>query len=349
MTSWEIIMYKKLLLASLSVLAVHVSQATPPLHVTSPSHPGSENETPVQGHTCPPCSSFGTNGMTGWVLIPAGPMTGTGCKQEQNERHNDHATDRKSEHENEQHNAHASPASQEALIEALKKIKPQLFTKADPYGRTPESKIQEWGKVHDQKVYFKQNGLWVYDPAVNYERDLVQLDHKTLKKTIEQKLAQGHSQGHGEMPPSNQNAKLHESVPETNHEAGPEKPQEHAQEANNAAPSQETIAHARRALHMNQDKVQKWTRFIHTGDKNQWYILENGKWVLWDEEMIGQNAHSSLSPSALSAPSHATSDVRPSLTVRNTQTGPGTYNSKVPGAPGTPEANLNPVNRNPVS
>jgi hypothetical protein len=65
-------------------------------------------------------------------------------------------------------------------------------------------------------------------------------------------------------------------------------------------------------------------------------VQEGDQWVLWDEQPSGQK--SSTQPQQSNTQERekpSTGDVVPSMTIRNTQRGPGTYNPILPGAPGS--------------
>ena len=328
-------MYKKLLLATVAIFNVMAvpAQANTPIPTTAPASEPAGASSSSRCPVCPPCPLTANGGM-GWVLIPAGPMNGAPCLQGNREESLAKAEEaipapvHGSHHHGIPENMPSVP-EEEKLNEDLKKVKPQLFYRANPYGTTLASRTQQWGKVWENRVYFKENGRWVYDPTVRDEKDIVQGDFEGNRANINNFMAK--NQPASSSPAINKN--LGKSAETPGNPATPE--------AVTAFSNPETIRNGRRVLHTNKEGVRKWTRFITSNDKDQWYIFENNQWILWDEAAKGQALKTSSFPANnVPAPS-----VQPSLTARNIQTGPGTYNPKVPGAPDTPESNLNPVNR----
>ena len=164
-------MLKKSLLASIALVSVNpiqASQATtqPP----APTH-HAHNAEKAPSH-CPPCPC---GGVTGWVLIPAGP--GTPCNQHAG-KHDEEAEGKPSgepapdtaashHHKPGAKSLHPLPtAEQEKLAADLKAVPPHIYLRANPHSPDPTKKEGEWGKELNGKVYFKELGNWIHDPSV---------------------------------------------------------------------------------------------------------------------------------------------------------------------------------------
>lgn len=172
-------MLKKSLLASIALVSVNpiqASQATtqphaPTHHAHNNDYNNDHNNEKAPSH-CPPCPC---GGVTGWVLIPAGP--GAPCNQHAG-KHDEEAEAKPSgepapdtaashHHKPGAKSLHPLPtAEQEKLAADLKAVPPHIYLRANPHSPDPTKKEGEWGKELKGKVYFKELGNWVHDPSV---------------------------------------------------------------------------------------------------------------------------------------------------------------------------------------
>ncbi|MBM3468872.1 MAG: hypothetical protein FJX71_05520 [Alphaproteobacteria bacterium] len=146
-------MLKKVLLASISLAALHASQSA-----QSPQpHQGMQQ--PASSSNCPPCEM---GGKIGYVLIPAN--IGSPCDQPlQAPQHHDAAP---MHHHGNVNPMHALPTKeQEELEEKLRPVEPHIYKKPDGQG--------EWGKALGSTVYFRKLGLWVKAEGVEHPRDII--------------------------------------------------------------------------------------------------------------------------------------------------------------------------------
>lgn len=160
-------MLRKSLLASIALVSlnpIQASQATPQHHApTHHAHNNDHNNEKAPSH-CPPCPC---GGVTGWVLIPAGP--GMPCNQ--NAGKHDEEAEGKPSGEPAPDTAAPHHHNSAKLAAQLKAEPPHIYLRANPHSPDPKKKEGEWGKELKGKVYFKELGNWVHDPSVEADKD----------------------------------------------------------------------------------------------------------------------------------------------------------------------------------
>lgn len=332
-------MFKKSLLTSIALLSftsVQASQGT--------SSKGASAH-PAPAH-CPPCPCAG---IGGWLVIPTGPMNGT-CNQTASSPSSEPSDPSGVKHHPKKVEEHTGPQESEddrlqaelnAFDEKTKRpvILPHIFNHKDKSNHKAE-----WGKALHGKVYVKHFGKWVADDNLD-PNDIVSSVQgaKSKFQTQNDKNSPAQKAGGGTTGLRGSHA------PQASHGDGGQvsiksqstpshTPPEPTKQGAMGEHSQDEINKAKRVLHAK-DGVQKWTKLITEGDHNKWYVYENNKWVLWDQQSKGNGSKGTSTKLPLTA------DTRLSTTEFPVQRGPGTYNLKVPGAPGTAEEKLNPVNR----
>jgi len=155
-------MFKKSLLLSMTIMSLAPIQAAQRHQLPPP---------PPPAH-CPPCPCGGVNG---WVLIPAGPG-GMPCNQgahkaegiqAQQEPAQEPAGEVAQPYQAPKRSLHPPrTAEQEQLERDLKNVKPKIYLRVNP--NDPQHKQEgEWGKELHGKVYFKRLGNWEHDPTVS--------------------------------------------------------------------------------------------------------------------------------------------------------------------------------------
>jgi hypothetical protein len=289
----------------LSSLLVAISM---PLQATQPHHMPGNTPSHQSGETshCPPCPCMGGNGGMGWVLIPYGSMLpgGTPCdpKHETGGEHpgNIHEPTHPLHEPTHPHPTKPLPHHHEDddLENHLKNVRAKLYLRNNPHNGQEE---KEWGKEWQGKVYFRELGKWV--------------NHPVLPETGNEPAHPGRGEPAG-------------NIQEPKGTGGGEQPRQ-------AVDTQAAISKAPRALH-SKDGQSRWTRFLKENGMDKWFVQENGQWVLWDEQPSGQKQSAQSQQGNIQEREKPnTGDVIPSMTIRNTQRGPGTYNPILPGAPGS--------------
>jgi hypothetical protein len=265
---------------------------------------------------CPPCPCMGGGG-TGWVLIPYGSMLpgGTPCEPGHEAGGGGHPG---GTHEPTWPMPHepvrpkpAKPLHQipdeDELEKRLKNVRAKLYLRNNPNNGQKE---KEWGKEWQGKVYFRELGRWV--------------SHPVLPET-------------GGEPAQPRGSKPIGGIQEPKGTVvGGEQPGQ-------VVDTQATISKAPRALH-TKDGKSRWTKLLKEGGMDKWFVQDNGQWVLWDEQPSG--GQGGAQQGRIEEPKKPEKEpVFFSSTNRSYTREPGKYNPVVPGARGTPQEKLSPVNR----
>lgn len=298
-----------------------------PLQAEQSRHmPGGRDPHQPEGSShCPPCPCMGGSSGMGWVLIPYGSMGpgGTPCepKPETGGEHpgGTHEPTGPMPHEPmppkflPQVPMHPNPArpvpqspEEDEIEKHLQNVRAKLYLRNNPHNGQEE---KEWGKEWQGKVYFRELGKWVSHPV------LPQTGSEPAGGMQEPKGEGSHEEPKGGV-------------------TGGEQPGQ-------AVDTQATIGKAPRALH-SKDGQSRWTRLLKENGVDKWYVQDNGQWVLWDEHPGDQKRSvQSQQGNIQERQKPGTGDVVPSMTIRNIQRGPGTYNPILPGAPGSGIASPN--------
>ena len=250
----------------------------------------------------------------GWVLIPYDSMLpgGTPCEQKP-ETEKEHPS---STHEpmpiphepvHHQLTKHLPHHPEEDLEKVLKDVRAKLYLRKNPHNGQEE---KEWGKEWQGKVYFRELGKWV--------------NHPVLPEAGNEPAQPGKGEPTG-------GTSGHKG------EVGHEEPKGTAgsEQSRQGTDTQAAISKAPRALH-SKGGQSRWTKLLKEDGVDKWFVQESGQWVLWDEQPSGQKSSTqSQQSNTQEREKPGTGDVIPSMTIRNTQKGPGTYNPILPGAPGS--------------
>ncbi len=319
-------MLKKSLLASIALVSlnpIQASQATtqPP----APTH-HAHNAEKAPSH-CPPCPC---GGVTGWVLIPAGP--GTPCNQHAG-KHDEEAEGKSSgepapdtaashHHKPGAKSLHPLPtAEQEKLAADLKDLPRHIYLRANPHSPDPKKKEGEWGKELKGKVYFKELGNWVHDPSVKAEKDekdnlnphtdmVKKRDIKAEARAMD--AAQGHPQSPQRAKPAVAARPAVAPVEKRAEQEAPAEPPAPPSAAGKVPPPPPPPPSNKGSA----------SSLKTSGNKSGY-----------------QGRHHEVKLPARLIPT------APNMTSNLGSQGNQVYPSLVPGAPGTPEEQLNPVNR----